>query len=421
MTAEIRTLANGMRVALDPMPGVETVALGVWVGAGSRHETEELNGLSHLLEHMAFKGTATRSARAIAEEIENVGGHLNAYTGRETTAYHATVLKEDVELGVDLVADILRRSAFDPEELERERGVILQEIGQAHDTPDDVVFDVWQETALPGQPLGRPVLGVEATVRAIRREDLFAAMARRYVPSNMVFSAAGRIDQERVVDLVHAAFGDLPAAVAPPGPAEPMRYAGGETRDSRDLEQAHLVLGLEAFGYRDPDHYALAVFSTLFGGGMSSRLFQTIREDRGLVYSVHSFASSYADGGLFGVYAGTDEEDIAELVPLVCEEFAKVGDSMSEGEIARARAQLKAGTLMALESSSSRCEQAARQTMIHGRLVPYEEIVARIEAVDETALRRVVRRLLASPPTLAAMGPIGPLESVERIARRLAV
>jgi predicted Zn-dependent peptidase len=417
---KVTTLPNGLRVAVDAMPEVESAALGIWVACGTRHESAELNGMAHMLEHMAFKGTRTRSARAIAEEIENVGGSLNAYTGREITAYHASVLKEDVALGVEMVADILRNSVFDPDELQRERGVILQEIGQALDTPDDLVFDLFQLTAFPGQPLGRPVLGTAETVEAIGRDDLFAFLARHYTASNMVLSAAGRVENNQIVDLAEKYFGSVPRTPANAEAPVPLAYVGGDGRESRVLEQAHLVLGCQGIGYRDPDYFALAVYSTLFGGGMSSRLFQRIREERGLVYGIHCFNTAYADGGLFGIYAGTGEDDLAELVPAVCEEFAGVADTLSEAELVRARNQIKAGTLMALESSGARSEQAARHLLIHGRPIPYAEIVTRIEAVDQAAVRRVARRLLQGELTLAALGPIDELESLEKIAARLA-
>ena len=417
---KVTTLANGLRVAVDPMPEVESASLGIWVACGTRHESAELNGMAHMLEHMAFNGTRTRSARAIAEEIENVGGSLNAYTGREITAYHASVLKEDVALGVEMISDILRNSVFDPDELQRERGVILQEIGQALDTPDDVIFDQFQETALPGQPLGRPVLGTAASVEAIGRDDLFAYLARHYTASNMVLSAAGRVEHDHIVDLANKHFGSVPRTPANAEAPVPLRYVGGDGREARVLEQAHLVLGCEGIGYRDPDYFALAVYSTLFGGGMSSRLFQRIREERGLVYGIHCFNTAYGDGGLFGIYAGTGEDDLAELVPAVCEEFVGVAHTLSEAELVRARNQIKAGTLMALESSGARCEQAARHLIIHGRTIPYAEIVARIEAVDQEAVRRVARRLLQGELTLAALGPIDELESLDRIAARLA-
>ena len=419
MSVEITTLDNGLRVASDVMANVESAALGVWVQAGTRHEPDALNGISHMLEHMAFKGTETRSARAIAEEIEAVGGHLNAYTGREGTAYHVTVLKEDVALALDLIADILLRSRFDGEELERERHVILQEIGQAADTPDDVIFDRFQEIAYPGQAMGRPVLGDAKSVAAITRQQLIDYQRQHYTADRMILAAAGAVDHARLVDMAQAKFAGVAAGQG--GFAmSPGRYRGGEIRESRELEQLHLTLGFEAIGYRDPDYYALAVFSTLFGGGMSSRLFQTVREERGLVYSIYSFNPTYADGGLFGIYAGTGPDDVAALMPLVCQELATVADTLGEAELVRARAQLKAGTLMALESSGNRCETLARQLMIWNRPIPYTEIVSRIEAVDQAAIRRIIGRILVSKPTLAALGPLGALESLDQIAARLA-
>ncbi len=419
MAVEVTTLANGMKVCTDAMDHVESVALGVWVDTGTRFERPQVNGIAHMLEHMLFKGTATRTARAIAEEIEAVGGNMNAYTGRETTAFHAAVLKEDTGLAIDVIADILQNSLLDPAELEREKTVVLQEIGQALDTPDDVIFDQLQDTAFPNQMLGRPVLGTEDTVKALSRDDLVRHLSSYYTPDRMILAASGRLEHARIVELAQRAFPGKAAANDRPDAAM-ARYQGGEHRDGRPLEQAHLTLGFEGLSYRDPDFYALAVFSTLFGGGMSSRLFQTVREERGLVYSIYSFASSYAETGLFGIYAGTGAAEVAEVVPLVCEEFAKVAQNLQEEELVRARNQLKAATLMSLESTSSRCESLARQMLVWGRPLPVAEVVARIEAVDQDAVRRVVRRLLGSRPTLAALGPLQGLEAMDNIARRLA-
>lgn len=420
VTTQVTTLANGLRVATDRMDHVESATLGVWLDSGTRYEAPQVNGIAHMLEHMLFKGTATRSARALAEEIEAVGGSMNAYTGRETTAFHASVLKEDVALAVDLIADILQNSLLDEGELAREKTVVLQELGQARDTPDDLVFDHLQETAFPHQGIGRPVLGTEDTVNGIARADLAAHLAEHYGTHRMTLAASGRVDHDELVRLAERFFpGNATGPVRRATP-EPARYVGGELRDGRELEQSHLTLGFEGLGYRDPDFYALAVFSTLFGGGMSSRLFQTVREERGLVYSIYSFSSSYADGGLFGIYAGTGAEEVAQVVPLVCEEFARVGQDVTEAEVSRARAQLKAATLMGLESTSNRCEQLARQMLIWDRPLSTEEVVARIEAVDRHAVRRVVERLLKSRPTVAALGPLAGLAPVDEIAARLA-
>lgn len=417
MTVQVTTLKNGLRVVTDRMDTVETVALGVWVGVGTRYEEARVNGISHLLEHMAFKGTARRSAADIAAEIEAVGGHLNAYTSRETTAYYAKILKEDVPLATDIVADILQNSVFDPGELERERTVILQEIGQAQDQPEDVVFDAFQEAAYPDQPFGRPVLGAPEVIRRISREDIIRYMTDRYRASRMVLAAAGRIDHDAFVSLAADKFGGLHPG-EPPAP-EPGRYVGGDSREARDLEQVHLVLGLRGVSYRDPDYYAAQVLSTLYGGGMSSRLFQEVREKRGLVYSIYSFMSGASDGGLFGVYAGTGEAEANEVLRIVCDELRKLGDRVDADEVQRARAQLKVSILMARESTSARCEHLAQQMLMFGRPLAVEEVVAKIEAVDEAAISAVARRLAATPVTLAATGPVRAIEDYEKVAARL--
>ncbi|ALG71030.1 peptidase M16 [Azospirillum thiophilum] len=414
----VTTLPNGLRVATDTMPDVQSVSLGCWVGVGTRNEAASVNGVAHLVEHMLFKGTRRRSAFRISEEIENVGGQLNAYTTREQTAYYAKVLHEDAPLALDLIADMLQHSMLDAEELVRERTVVLQEIGQSADTPDDIIFDHFQSTAYPGQAIGRPVLGSAEIVGALPRDALVDYIAGHYGAPGMVLSAAGRIEHDRLVDLALKAFGDLPSG-APPKP-EPASYTGGDFREDRDLEQMHLVLGFDGVGVHDPDFYAHSVLSTLLGGGMSSRLFQEVREKRGLVYSIYTFTGGYHDGGLFGVYAGTGEDEVAELIPVVCDEIAKVGADVTEDEVARARAQLKAGTLMALESTMSRCEQLGQQVLIYDRPIPVEEIVAKIDGVDRESVIKTAARLRASRPTVAALGPIDKLESYDRIAERLA-
>ncbi len=417
MTAKVSTLANGLRIATDRIDTIDTVSLGLWIEVGTRHEAAEVNGVAHFLEHMAFKGTERRSARAIAEEIEAVGGHLNAYTSRESTAYYAKVLKEDAPLALDILADILQHSVFDPAELERERTVILQEIGQANDTPDDIIFDHFQECAYPDQAMGRPVLGSPEIVKRLSREAVTAYLNDHYGAERMVLSVAGNIEHDRVVDLAEKLLSGLPRERAVT--ATPAEYTGGERRIERDLEQLHLVLGFPGLTLGDPDYYAAAVLSTAFGGGMSSRLFQEVREKRGLVYTIHSFGHSYRDGGLFGIYAGTGEDEAGELMPVLCEETAKLADGFEPVELARAKAQMKAGLLMSLESSSARCEQLAQHVLIHGTPFDPADLVRRIEAVDDAAIGRVVAAWRAAPPTLVALGPLGQLEDFERLKARL--
>jgi len=416
-TVRLATLSNGLRIVTDRVDTVATVSLGLWVDVGTRHEPAAVNGVAHFLEHMAFKGTKRRSALAIAEEIEAVGGHLNAYTSRESTAYYAKVLKEDVDLALDILADILQHSTFEPKELERERTVILQEIGQANDTPDDIIFDYFQECAFPDQAMGRPVLGSPEIIRGLSRKAVVSYLRDHYGASRMVLSAAGNLDHDHIVDLADKLLSDLPAERAVT--SEPARYVGGEHRQDRDLEQLHLVLGFPGLNLADPDYYAAAVLSTAFGGGMSSRLFQEVREKRGLVYSVNSFAHGYRDGGLFGIYAGTGEDEAAELLPVLCDETVKLRDGFAPGELARAKAQMKAGLLMSLESTSARCEQMAQHMLIHGTPFDPDDLVRRIDAVDDDAIARVVASWHGGAPTLVALGPVNKLEDFARLQARL--
>jgi predicted Zn-dependent peptidase len=411
-------LASGLTIVTERMDRVETVSLGAYVASGTRNEEAAQNGVSHFLEHMAFKGTERRSAAEIAEAIENVGGHINAYTAREQTAYYVKLLKEDLELGADIIGDILTHSTFLPEEVERERGVILQEIGQANDTPDDIIFDHFQEAAYPSQPMGRPVLGTEEIIRNMPRSEIQGYMRRNYAAGNVVVAATGALEHDRVVDLVSRHFADLPADM-PQAPA-PGRYAGSEFREERELDQVHIVLGFPAVGYSDPDYYPVMLLSTLLGGGMSSRLFQEIREKRGLVYSIYSFAAPYVETGLFGIYAGTGESEAAELVPATLEELHRVQLDANEVELRRARAQVKAGLLMSMESTGSRCEQLSRQIQIFGRVISTAETVARIDAVTVEDVRRAAARIFRATPTLAALGPARSVPSLSNITDRLA-
>ena len=415
---QVSRLPSGLIVVTERMDRVETVSFGAYVASGTRNETAAENGVSHFLEHMAFKGTERRSAAAIAEEIEAVGGHINAYTAREQTAFYVKVLKEDTALGADIIGDILTHSAFDRDELERERGVILQEIGQANDTPDDIIFDHFQETAYPGQPMGRPVLGTEDIIRGLPREALMTYMRRHYTTGNTVVAAAGNLQHEQILDLVGRHFADLPTDPLPA--IEPGLYQGGEFREERDLDQVHIVLGFPSVGYGHADYYPTMLLSTLLGGGMSSRLFQEVREKRGLVYSVYSFTAPAMDGGLFGIYAGTGESEAEELMPVTLEELRKVQHTVTEAELNRARAQVKAGLLMSLESTGSRCEQLARQIQVFGRVIPTAETVAKINAVTIADVQAAAATLFRAPPTLAALGPAGRVPTVPSIIDRLA-
>lgn len=416
MSIEVTRLANGFRVATDRMDHVETAAIGVWVGVGARHESPSLNGVSHMLEHMAFKGTERRSAEAIVNEVESVGGQINAYTSRENTAYYLRVLAEDVPMAVDILADILQHSTFAADELERERAVILQEIGQCTDTPDDLVFDQFQEAAYPGQALGRSILGTADNVRALDRAALADYMADQYGADRMILAASGKVDHGALVRLAEDAFGGLAALGEPE--AEAARYEGGNYAERRELEQLHLVLGYDGLAYDDADFYTMGALSSVLGGGMSSRLFQEIREKRGLVYSIYTFNTAYRDGGLFGLYAGTGPEEVRELMPVVMNELRTIGRTVTEEEIARVRAQLKAGLLMAMENTRARAERLAQHMLIFGRPIPVPEVVAKIDAVDRAAIGRLADKVFAGAPTLAALGPVGASEDVAGWAAR---
>ncbi len=418
MTVEISTLSNGLRVVTEHMPHLETAALGVWVRAGSRDERPEENGLSHLLEHMAFKGTKRRSARAIAEEIEQVGGDLNAATSHEMTAYYARVLADDVPLGFDILADILRESQFDEAELKREKQVILQELGAALDDPEDLVHDLLQEAAYPDQAIGRSILGTRETVPAQTPQDLFAYLDRFYRGSNMIVAAAGAVDHGSIVRQMEGLFGDLSGE--PRQPVTGARFGGGERRAEKDLSEANLLFANKAPSFLDEDFYAARIAAGVLGGGMSSRLFQRLREELGLCYSVYAFSFAYSDTGLMGVSAATSADCVKALVDAAAEEIVRAADEVDETETARARQQMKAGLLMGLESCSVRAERLARQTLFLGAPMPLDEMVARIDAVDAAKVReQIVRCFTGSSTALAAVGPIGQLESADGIARKL--
>ncbi len=402
MSVELTRLPSGLVVVTDAMPHLETASLGVWVGCGSRDEREEEHGIAHLLEHMAFKGTSRRTARQIAEEIEAVGGDLNAATSVETTAYYARVLRADVPLALDVLSDILADPTFDPEELAREQNVIVDHL---------------QATAFPAQPVGRSILGTPASIRSFDGARLRAYLGRNYRAPDMVVAAAGAVEHRAVVAEVERRFSAFNGSAAPlPDPA---KFGGGIRVEARDLEQVHIALALEGVPQRDPELYALQVFTNVVGGGMSSRLFQEVREKRGLCYAIYTFHSPYSDTGMFGLYAGTDAADASELMRVVVDQLAAAAADLDAKEVDRAKAQMKAGLLMALESSSARAEQLARQIFAHGRPLAIEEIIAKVDAVTVESARAAGRELIRrSPPAFAALGPAG-LESAAAIAESL--
>src|SRR4051794_23609552 len=430
MVVEVSRLSNGLTVATETLPNFESVALGIWVKSGSRNESDEEHGIAHLLEHMAFKGTKRRSAWEIASEIENVGGEINAATSAETTSFYARVLSDDVPLAVDLLADILTDSKFDAEELEREQHVILQEIGAAHDTPDDIVFDRFTETAFRHQTIGRSILGTPETVKSFTSKQLHSFLDKQYGAERMVAVAAGDIRHEEFVREVEAKLGAFRSR-AVGVPPQYAHYVGGDYRENRDLMDAQIILGFEGRAYHVRDFYASQVLSMILGGGMSSRLFQEVREKRGLCYSVYAFHWGFSDTGIFGVHAATGQSDIAELVPVIIDELQKAGENILQEELDRARAQYRAGLIMSAESPASRASQIARQLLLFGRPIAKEELMERLSALTVERLTDLSSRLFSTKPTLTAVGPVGTLAPYEAIldslpgtqttARRLAV
>ncbi|RYG98817.1 MAG: insulinase family protein [Alphaproteobacteria bacterium] len=405
-------------VLTDDMPHLESASLGIWVKAGSRSETKAEHGISHMLEHMAFKGTTTRNALQIAEAIENVGGDLNAATSVEHTGYFARVLKEDVVLAADILSDILQNSMFEQDELDREQQVIVQEIGAARDNPDDHVFDLFQSSAYPDQPIGRTILGTVDSVQSFSPDTIRAYMDRNYVGDHMVLCAAGNVDHDALVDIANDRFHGLRASGAPE--PEKARYVGGEERLLSDHEQAHIVLGFEGRAYNSDGFYAAQILASILGGGMSSRLFQEVREKRGLCYSVYAFHWAFADSGIFGVAASTGEDEVADLMPVVVEELRKATETITDEEVIRVRNQIRAGLLMSLESPSSRAGQLARQQILWGRTIPLQETVERINRITADRVKQVARQVFSSGEvSLAGIGPVARLPDFKSITAQL--
>lgn len=422
MTVEYTRLDSGLTVVTESMAHLESVALGVWIKSGSRDERSGEHGIAHLLEHMAFKGTRRRTARQIAEEIENVGGEVNAATSVETTSYYARILRDDVPLAVDMLADILTNSVLDEAELTREKHVILQEIGAAMDTPDDVVFDKFSATAFRDQTIGRPILGTPDTVQSFTPEQIRQYLQRNYTADKMIIVAAGAIEHDALVRLVEERFKDIPTSSDDTDTPTAASYTGGDYREKRDLMDVQLLIGFEGRAYHARDFYASQILANVLGGGMSSRLFQEVREHRGLCYSVYAMHWGFSDTGIFGVHAATGQEDIPELVPVILEELRKVADYVDPSEIERARAQFRAGLLMAHESPAARASQIARQMLLYGRPIPNEELMDRLANITPQRLTDLSDRLFFNTPvTLSAVGPLDKLLPLADITADLAV
>ena len=418
MSIELTTLSNGLRVITDHVSSVDSVALGVWADVGTRDEDRTHNGVAHMVEHMMFKGTRRRDAIKIAEEVEDVGGQMNAWTSREMTAYHIHLLRQDMPLALDILADLLLNSTLPEEEIQRERQVILQEIGMTNDTPDDLVFDHYQQAAYPGQALGDPILGRAEVVAKVPRAVMADYIKRFYTPARLVVSAAGNVDHSDFTKRVEKLFGEMTPGGEPLH--VPARYTGGEKREEKVLEQSHIVLGFQGVSRHEDHYYAAVALSIILGGGMSSRLFQEVREKRGLAYSVFSFHSSYQDDGQFAVYAGTGPDSLKDLIPVLCDEIRKAVTTIKAEELARAKAQMRAGLLMGRESMMTRAGQQGKQLINFSTVLDVDEKLAHLEAVTVAGVQAMAQRIFAGKPTLAALGPLKGLEDFAGITRRLA-
>ncbi|MBR4105743.1 MAG: insulinase family protein [Alphaproteobacteria bacterium] len=419
MNTKISTLNNGLRIITQERPNLETVSIGIWVKTGSACENEHNNGISHFLEHMSFKGTNSRTALQITEEIEDVGGQSNAYTSRECTAYYAKMMKEDAEIAADVLIDSVKNSIFPQEELIKERDVVVQEIKQTIDTPDDIVFDYFQETAFPKQALGRSILGPIAKVKNFSREDLLKYISTNYAAENMAVCAVGNIKHDDFVNMVAARMSDYKAKVE--FVKDKQQYQGGFCAQRRDIEQSHVLVGFKSCSYKDPHHCATVLLSAILGGGMSSRLFQEIREKRGLVYSVYSFNSMFSETGLFGIYAGTEAKDVPALMPVVADEIKKIcNELVTEKEFIRAKTQIKAGLKMGLESSSSTAEVLSRQLLMYDRTYTIAELVEKYEAVTLEDIRTVALEIFSTTPTYTLLGAYDKYMEYDELQKALA-
>jgi predicted Zn-dependent peptidase len=418
MSATLHILSNGLKVVCDPVPGLRSLAVAVTADGGARHEDEARSGWSHLLEHMVFKGAGGRSARELIERIEAAGGSVNAATGQERTTFTARVLAGDLELALSSLSDLVFRPTLDPEELEREKDVVAQEIAEAYDAPDDHVFELAQGRAFADQPLGRPILGSNASLAAADRDRLEAWRARLYAPERMGVSVSGAVSEDELLALAERWFGE--PAWGRSAEVATATFVGGSAGESRRIEQANLVFGVPGLAARDPDLMAQALLIEILGGGMASRLFQEAREARGLAYAVDAGYEAFGDGGLITIFAGTAGDKAVEMARLAATELRRLGDGVTEAELSRARAQALAGLYMAEESLASRAERNAWQALVWGRLIPTQEIAQRLMTIEQGDLVRVAARLLETGrSTAAAIGPGRSAAAPEAFARAL--
>lgn len=415
------TLPNGLRIVTDPIADAESIALGVWVGVGTRHEERTENGIAHMVEHMMFKGTATRTAQQISEAIEDAGGHINAYTGREMTAYYIHILKDHTDLALGVLSDMMQNATFPEDELERERQVIIQEVNMYLDTPDDLVFDLAQEAAYPDQALGAPGLGKVDILNRLQQADLFRYTRARYAPQHIVISAAGAVDHDVFVAKVAASFTNLPAANSNGSVLSfaPARFDPTASLIEKDTEQTHLVLGFHGIPRGDVRTHDIKILSNVLGGGTSSRLWQEIREKRGMVYSIYSYHETYVDDGQFGIYAGTSPENLPDMVPIMLSEIVKMREGVTEQEVQRAKNQMISGLRMGREKVMTRAEQQGRYVLSYGAPLDPLVLIDKINAVTAQGVKDLAQVIFDSPLLVSAIGPLSPLMSVDDMKKAL--
>ncbi|HLJ54868.1 MAG TPA: pitrilysin family protein, partial [Chthonomonadaceae bacterium] len=404
---ELTTLPNGVRVVSENVPYVQSASVGIFVGVGSRDEEERVRGISHFIEHMLFKGTAKRTAREIADEVESRGGHLNAYTDKESTTYQARVLAEHTPLAIDILTDMLLASLYDPEEMEREKRVVIEEIKMYEDTPEEMVHELFEETLWQSHPLGKSIIGTEETVSGLSRDDLLAHIARRYRPDRIVVSGAGNLDHSELVELADRALGGLTGSAPARELRRPQPSGKSAGKERRDIEQTHFCFGNAGYSKHDPERFALSILNNVLGGNMSSRLFQEIREKRGLAYAIGSYGRSYQDGGHFCVYGGTSPDTYEQVLDLTRKEFAKVrAEGLSEDELTKAKTQVRGALVLGLENMNARMNRYGDSLLAYGRVIPISEILSEYEAVTHDKIAAVAAKALDdSALTVTTVGP----------------
>ena len=400
---KIQTLKNDLRFAIDKMQDVQTVSIGVFVGTGSRNEDENNNGISHFLEHMAFKGTNTRNAIEIAEQFDDIGGRINAYTSKEKTVYYVKILKEDLEFAIEFLSDIIQNPTFDETEIERERGVILQELSMINDTPDDIIYDYFSQTAYPDQASGRSIIGSVQNIKKFNKQDFQNYISNQYNYSNIAVAISGNVDEEKSSKLIEKYFNNL--SNKQPKKYQKSNYQGGIFSKEKDLEQLHLLIGFKGTSYLDDDFYTSQITSTILGGSMSSILFQEIREKLGLAYSIYAFNNAYDDCGYFAIYSAIEPNNANKY----CQSIKKILQSskIDEKQLKRAKNQLKAGILMSQENTNSRCQKIGSNILSYNKIIDQKEIIEKINSINLKNVKEYLQKTTcSSTPTISQIGKI---------------